>query len=410
MFIQKIEIENFKSFKDKQEMLCNIPNGNKGSGLNIFLGDNNTGKSTLFEAISFIRDGSKKTINALKNIKNPIQEIVVEATFQGKISQTIDSYAQENKMEVFKKYVFERDGKELLKISRNSAEMKKLDLWDSDNSEYKNKSGIDAPLKKLFEMSFIWADTNPNDETTFGATTICGNLLKEIMTSFIEFSEYEDFSKSFHKTFNNDESALKKMLKDTENRVQEIFKNQFGNANIKFQFEELEINSFFKKVSVLIDDGVETTMEEKGSGMQRSVALALLQVYAERIGNQSTINQLKKPFFLFIDEPEICLHPKAQQKLFAALLDISAEKQIFLSTHSPYFLLSEHLQDIGLFIFERNNDNCCTFKAFNKTQEFLFPWGPTWGEVNYKAYKLATVEFHNELYGYLQEKKRMLGI
>lgn len=33
-----------------------------------------------------------------------------------------------------------------------------------------------------------------------------------------------------------------------------------------------------------------------------------------------------------------------------------------------------------------------------------FPWSPSWGEINFKAYNLATVELHNELYGYLQER------
>ena len=33
-----------------------------------------------------------------------------------------------------------------------------------------------------------------------------------------------------------------------------------------------------------------------------------------------------------------------------------------------------------------------------------FPWSPSWGEINYIAYNLPTIEFHNELYGYLQEK------
>ena len=30
-------------------------------------------------------------------------------------------------------------------------------------------------------------------------------------------------------------------------------------------------------------------------------------------------------------------------------------------------------------------------------------WSPSWGEINYHAYGLATIEFHNELYGFIQE-------
>jgi hypothetical protein len=33
----------------------------------------------------------------------------------------------------------------------------------------------------------------------------------------------------------------------------------------------------------------------------------------------------------------------------------------------------------------------------------LFPWSPSWGEINFRAFDMPTIEFHNELYGRLQE-------
>jgi len=36
----------------------------------------------------------------------------------------------------------------------------------------------------------------------------------------------------------------------------------------------------------------------------------------------------------------------------------------------------------------------------------LFPWSPSWGEINYFAYKYPTIEFHDELYGFIQEKTK----
>jgi len=40
----------------------------------------------------------------------------------------------------------------------------------------------------------------------------------------------------------------------------------------------------------------------------------------------------------------------------------------------------------------------------------LFPWSPSWGEINYSAYDLPTIEFHNELYGYIQETQQKYAI
>jgi len=34
----------------------------------------------------------------------------------------------------------------------------------------------------------------------------------------------------------------------------------------------------------------------------------------------------------------------------------------------------------------------------------LFSWSPSWGEINFMAYRLATLEFHDELYGALHER------
>ena len=34
----------------------------------------------------------------------------------------------------------------------------------------------------------------------------------------------------------------------------------------------------------------------------------------------------------------------------------------------------------------------------------LLPWSPSWGEITYRAFDIPTVEFHNELYGYIEEK------
>ncbi len=410
MFIKSLKVTNFKSFEGMNEPLeFNIPNGTEGSGLNIFVGENNTGKSTIFEAVEFLKNGTKKDVDKIKNQNNDGIPMV-ELTFCGDIEAVIDAFSQPNKVDVFKRHIFKKDEKEFIKFSRtydNRDVVKKIKLWSEDDKEYRNESGIDAPVKKLFEIYFIWADTNPNDQINFGATTVSGILLKEIANTFTETEEYLEFSKKFDETFNNEDSVMRKELKKIEEKTQEIFKDQFGSALINFHFNELKIDSFFKNISVDMDDGVKTPIEEKGSGMQRSLALALIQVYAERITrNQESDNA--KPFFLFIDEPEICLHPKAQEKLFKALLELSKKKQVFLTTHSPYFLVSKYLKTVGLFVFKKIGNKSVAKKISDTSG--LFPWSPTWGEINYMAYNFPTVEFHNELYGRLQELSKKWGI
>lgn len=402
MFIKSICLSNFKGFiGDNHQINFKIPDGTTaGSGLNIFVGENNSGKSSIFEAVDFLRNGIKGEIDRIISKSEDNTEDVqacIELTFFGDIQNSINHFVQSNKQAVFTSSITRNNE---LRARRSTLDCKQLDLWNENSQGYSNPNGIDAPFKKLFETNFIWADTNPNDEATFGSTTLCGMLLKEIAQAHITTSEYREFQDSFNSVFNNPDSELRQKIAVVEQKVQRIFTEQFGQADIHFRFDELKIDSFFKSASIFIDDGVDIPMSEKGNGMQRSVALALLQVYAEELAHDEERGQTK-PFYLFIDEPELCLHPKGQTKLLEALLEISKKKQVFLTTHSPYFLVTPHLSNVGLFIFRKDGISNIVEDA---SLEPMFPWSPTWGEINFKAYKLPTVELHNELYGRLQDK------
>lgn len=406
MFIKSIELSNFKGFiGNNHQISFKIPDGETaGSGLNIFVGENNSGKSSIFEAINFLRNGIKE--DDTHRIKSKLadgsqpNEACVELTFYGDIQNTILCFAPESKREPFNKAL---DGQIELKFKRNTKSCKKLELWDNRSQQYSNPAGIDASFKTLFETNFIWADTNPSDEATFGSTTLCGLLLKEIAKAHVSSDEYKKFQDSFNNLFNTETSSLRQQISVIEKKVQRIFSEQFGQADIRFKFDELKIDSFFKNTSIFINDGIDIPMSEKGNGMQRSIALALLQVYAEESAHDPEQDQTK-PFYLFIDEPELCLHPKGQTKLLEALLKISKTKQVFLTTHSPYFLVTPSLKNIGLFIFKKDGISNIAEDASLKP---IFIWGPTWGEINFKAYNLPTIELHNELYGYLQNISSM---
>lgn len=405
MYLNSLKIKNFKGFSEENNYLSfNTPTGEKGSGLNIFIGENNSGKSTVLEAIDFIRNSTRKDLNIIHHKSSTgesAQEAVIELEFIGEIFNVIETFAQTNKVESFREVIYQcLEGKNYFKISRSTSEIKVLKTWNQSNNSFTNTGGLDATIKKLFETNFIWADTNPNDEAAFGASTLCGTLLKEIAAEHAKTDEFLAFEEKFNEIFNSQASELRQKISVIEEKLNSIFTNQFGEASLNFQFETPKIESFFKGSSILIDDGIQVKMDEKGNGMQRSVALALLQIYAEEIAFDPD-KQLSRPFYLFIDEPEICLHPTGQMKLFDALLEISKHRQIFVTTHSPYFLNSRYLDKVGIFIFKKENHKNVISKA---NMDYFFPWSPTWGEINYKAYNLPTIDLHNELYGYLQEK------
>jgi hypothetical protein len=136
--------------------------------------------------------------------------------------------------------------------------------------------------------------------------------------------------------------------------------------------------------------------------MQRSMALAILQVYAKSLSKHKDDDTKYKPLFFFIDEPEISLHPKAQNILLKSLINISNEQQIFITTHSPYILKNFDSAKHDIFVFKKNST---IIEIIPSTSFALFKWSPSWGEINHLAYNLYTEDFHNELYGALQEQE-----
>jgi AAA15 family ATPase/GTPase len=95
MFVKSLHIKNFKCFTDKTIENIAIPNGSKGSGLNILIGENGNGKTTILEAINYLTLNSfsvenKLSINDFNNYKEEIKVVADIDDF--KFKSTIDFY------------------------------------------------------------------------------------------------------------------------------------------------------------------------------------------------------------------------------------------------------------------------------------------------------------------------------
>lgn len=405
MFIRELTIENFKGFKGKHVFIFS-------KNFTFFVGDNNSGKSTIFEAVDFLKIGIPpiKKLEDIKN-KNSQGHMCVTVKLQGNLKEIIEDFSEdkylsyifeENKLET----IIARRSSELSKIKQKNKDVeiniKKITLWNDKTKQFENPSGIDTVFKTLFETQFIWADTNPDDIADFGATKICGRLLMGAAGDFFDSPQWDKFKQTHEETFHKGPNSLTAKAKGLEKRITDIITSQYGTASVKFNFDLPDVASFLKSGAINIDDGTETSSKEKGTGMQRALAIALIQLYAEEITKHKENPEKKKPLFFFIDEPETFLHPKAQEKLLKSLDAISSAQQIFVTTHSPYLLKSFDSSRHELYLCKKIKD---ANEAKSSLRLNLFGRSsPTWGEINYFAYDLLSIEFHNELYGFVQAK------
>lgn len=136
-----------------------------------------------------------------------------------------------------------------------------------------------------------------------------------------------------------------------------------------------------------------------GQGTQRMIIFSLLKYYSEQDENNKKLN------FFIIEEPEVYLHPQLKQEFNKILFEISKKEnnQVLITTHDPYF--------VEINTNERENKAVITIKRNEKTgfteQADIRPMflpDVSHGEINYRVFGVCSDSFHNELYGYLQEK------
>lgn len=404
MYISKIKLYNFKGFKGDHEIVFD-------KGVNFFVGDNNCGKSSVFEAIDFIRIKKDRGEVITKTEIEEDSFVSVEIEFKG---EDIEPLVEIDALKKYKSYLIDTDGEKSLRVMRSSEEVKitqngkektlsirNVRVFNSATNQFENPTGIDNTITALFDAQFVWADTNSSEISDFSKTKISGKIINAVTKGFIDSPTWDIFKNTHKETFGEGENSLAKTLQPVEKKIQDILSEQYGETEVRFSFSLPEIESFLKTGNIaLSENGIETMSSEKGTGMQRALALALIQVYADI--SSSDENGVSKPILFFIDEPETFLHPQAQNRLLDALEKISNKSQIFIITHSPYLLKKYKKETHSMNIFSKN-------AGMNKVEvgeEFdLFgASSPSWGEINYYAFGVLSVEFHNELYGFIQEK------
>jgi len=94
-------------------------------------------------------------------------------------------------------------------------------------------------------------------------------------------------------------------------------------------------------------DGVENSLDRRGSGMRRLMMVAFFQYLAER-GREG-----KRDYVFAVEEPENCLHPGLQRELGVSFRVLAKEGyQVICSSHSPVFAGTSPVEDLALVVRE----------------------------------------------------------
>ncbi len=114
---------------------------------------------------------------------------------------------------------------------------------------------------------------------------------------------------------------------------------------------------------------------------------------------------------LLIDEPEISMHPKWQNKILdfykQLIIDETGNQssQLFVATHSEHIIKNAY-QKGDLILVLSNSGSEINVKPIQDLKTFSF--SPTYPEIKYFAFNISSIEFHDELYGYIKEMNNLV--
>jgi len=330
MRITKITINNFRSIEHAEI---------SPTEFNVLVGQNNHGKTNFFEAIEWFYNGSGD-LNEIVYRRDTIKEVSVEIEYTD-IQNGIEAVKNEKTKESFRKFAGERN---IIRVIRKKSEQGKRALWDEEKREWsqKNFAGFDKAFNDcLPRLQYVATTTRLAEVSKYGKKTPIGEMLSGVLTAIMETSpKYREFREKFDDLFSSETSEVRAELNTLGEKVKGHLEQQFPECTkVFFGVSEPNFDDLLKNFETSVNDGIETTAEEKGDGMQRALMLAIIKTYSDYRREK---DDLGKRFLFLIDEAELHLHPTAQRQLKDVLLLLSKNgDQVFINTHSSVLVADD---------------------------------------------------------------------
>lgn len=391
MKIKSLILKNFRGYKNNKIVF--------DENMNVIVGENDIGKSTILEALDIffgqevisidITDWNKEHLSdeitiAVEFIIDDQFEILLDAENKTNLK---DEYLlnTENYLEIHKVFKISTDklSKEKVYISANYfdksgtpiisqkiPDLRKIvsDLGIKDVSKNKSAELRKAIYSKYIELgnTLIMQLIEISKEDT---KKIWESLQKELPLYFLFQSDrankdsdgdiqnplktatkkiVTDFEEDFKKIKDELEKKLVDIGNETIDKMKDMGLSVAKNLTPKVNSKNLDSLFSFTLES---DDGI--PLNKRGSGFRRMITLNYFRAEAERKISEKT----NKNVIYAIEEPETAQHPNHQQMLIKALIELSLKEnhQVIITTHTPEIAKLMKEENL-IFISKENNE------------------------------------------------------
>lgn len=414
MKLKKIQIQNFRSIENETLLINEI---NESTTYCLF-GVNESGKSSILKAISTFEH---ETIKYPEDYFDDTKDIIISFIYQPEKDDIQDLKSRLTKEFQFNKEVIDRITINDVKINivyspEKSVECTIFEYYDFNEQYIQGYKIIDKMLVKLSK------DENPEElnleeffdenldnffyqrahSIVFWESTEQYLMLDDIPLS--DFAKNPDTSIPLTNSFllagiglNDIQKTISKLsnaasIRNLESKLSDAVTSHinavWANHPIAILFE---INN--DKISLLVEDR-NIKHKAKTTG-QRSDGFKQFISFLLTLSAESSSSVLKNTIML-IDEPETHLHPQGQINLKDELIKITQNKNnniVFYATHSNYLIDKVNLTR-NIKVVKSDNEHTKIEHIENKSSSY--------SEVNYIIFGIATTDYHNELYGFLE--------
>lgn len=400
MYIAEISIENFRGFSNKKTIELN-------EKLNIFIGHNNAGKTTIIKALQILFDTScskKLSINdfnrqlSIEYLKeNPPQvtisamlkenegeaeyseDVVLASTMLTKIQRpyeaqiTYEFFLPEREIEEYRATmaVISRPNIEEYWSEIEHSFLSKY-VWKLYGGDEKLKMIVDNDILHKFDFEFMQPIRDVERDLSSGSNS----LLKEVIDFFIDYEIKNDTTKNKDEIKGN----LQKVKREFAESSQELMTKLQGRLTAGEKqivtyaddtgatFNEtsphfsgvLNETTLYSALRLTLEDktGIKLPPANNGLGYNNLIYIALLLAKMQKDAMGEYYGSNAKLFsVLAIEEPEAHLHPSLQYRFLKFLKDNmkSNVRQVFISTHSPNITAASKLDNLIVLSKEKED-------------------------------------------------------
>ena len=373
--IKELIIRDFFSFKGEHKIELN-------QGVNILVGVNGSGKTSLLNAITLLYEGiSGVGLSALFRQWGTYNAII-NACGEDKPDCFSITYVFD--AEVLKKIVpvspFKKDVYYTITVfpigdGTNYSLCETLYSEDSRNRkktfsylEFRNgigqisvrtKSGIDV---EKYDSGMLSAQELVLRQVTDPQRYLPSFVVREAINSIAGYSKF-NFDKVRQPAEAND---IKRLISTGENLSQLL---SYLNNDCSFQYEKIreclsDINPNFTGIGYNVF-GSRLYLSLREKNLSHAIdALHMSDGTLKYLLLLSIFHNPERGLFIGIDEPESCLHPDMIRSVAKMMKNAAKTSQIIVATHSALLLNAFELDDI--LVFEKNSQNETLIKRYSE--------------------------------------------